>query len=126
LYQIEYAFKTVKTSGLTSIAMRGADTCVVVTQKKVPVCSTRSDCLSPAAADNTFMQDKLIDPTSVTHVFKITNKIGCVMTGMIGKVFPCLCQLAPSDLVSSTDSGLALTRLAYSLRSTRLHLQVRL
>ena len=32
-----------------------------------------------------YLQDKLIDPTSVTHIFKITNKIGCVMTGMVGK-----------------------------------------
>ena len=30
-------------------------------------------------------QDRLIDPTSVTNLFKITEKIGCLMTGMIGK-----------------------------------------
>jgi len=63
LYQIEYAFKAVKDSGLTSVAVRGKDSCVVVTQKKI--------------------QDKLIDPESVTHIFKITNSIGCLMTGML-------------------------------------------
>lgn len=33
----EYAFKAVKTSGITSIAVRGKDSVVAVTQKKVPV-----------------------------------------------------------------------------------------
>lgn len=34
---IEYAFKAVKASGITSIGVRGKDSVCVVTQKKVPV-----------------------------------------------------------------------------------------
>lgn len=30
------------------------------------------------------VQDKLLDPDSITHLFKITEHIGCVVTGMIG------------------------------------------
>lgn len=63
LYQVEYAFKAVKAAGLTSIGVRGKDSVCVVTQKKVP--------------------DKLIDPKSVTHLYKITKYIGVLVTGMM-------------------------------------------
>lgn len=50
-------------SGLTGVSVRGKNSAVVVTQKKVP--------------------DRLMDPKSVSHLFAITSKIGCLVTGRI-------------------------------------------
>lgn len=51
---------------MTSIAVKGKDSAVVITQKKIP--------------------DKLLDPSSVTHLHKVTDHIGAVMTGMVGEL----------------------------------------
>jgi len=63
LYQVEYAFKAVTAANIMSIGIKGKDCAVVLSQKKVP--------------------DKLIDPASVSHIFKISPSVGCVMTGGI-------------------------------------------
>jgi hypothetical protein len=59
---VEYAFKAVKSVARTTLAVRGADSVCVVTQKKVP--------------------DKLLDPASVTHMYAITRGIGMCTTGI--------------------------------------------
>lgn len=68
LYQMEYAFKAAN-SGLTGVAVRGRDSVCVVTQKKVV--------------------DRLMQPESVTHLFAVTNRVGCCVTGNMadGKAF---------------------------------------
>ena len=50
----EYAFKAINNGAVTSIGVRGEDSVVVITQKKVP--------------------DKLIVPETVTHMFQLTEK----------------------------------------------------
>ena len=59
----EYAFRAIKNCSITSVGVRGKDSAVVVTQKKVP--------------------DRLLDASSVKSVYPISKSVGCVMTGMI-------------------------------------------
>lgn len=62
LYQVEYSFKAVKTSGLTSVGVRGQDIVALVTEKRV--------------------SDRLIDESSVTNIHSITKGIGALTTGI--------------------------------------------
>lgn len=63
LHQVEYAFQAVKKNqNMTSVALRGDDSVVCVTQKKVP--------------------DKLMDKDFSTHLYNVTPSIGALMTGM--------------------------------------------
>ena len=63
LYQMEYAFKGATAGGNTAIAVRGKECSVIITQRKVP--------------------DRLIDPTSVTSIYRVTDSIGVLMIGSL-------------------------------------------
>eukprot|EP00921_Rhytidocystis_pertsovi_P009422 GHVQ01015156.1.p1 GENE.GHVQ01015156.1~~GHVQ01015156.1.p1 ORF type:complete len:255 (+),score=40.56 GHVQ01015156.1:166-930(+) len=67
LYQVEYAFRAVKSCNMTAIAVKGKDTVVIVSQKKMPT--------------QQLQQDKLLDPSCVTSVYNVTDEIGTVMLG---------------------------------------------
>lgn len=60
---MEYAFKAVTAANITAIGITGKDSVVLVSQKKVP--------------------DKLLDPSTVSYMFKINNSIGMLATGSI-------------------------------------------
>lgn len=63
LYQVEYAFKATNQTSINSLAIRGKNCSVIISQKKVP--------------------DKLLDPSTVSYVFKISKTIGMVINGPI-------------------------------------------
>ena len=60
---MEYAFKAINSANITSLAVCGRDSAVIISQKKIP--------------------DKLLDPKTVSYIFQITPLIGLVATGMI-------------------------------------------
>ncbi|OHT03381.1 Family T1, proteasome alpha subunit, threonine peptidase [Tritrichomonas foetus] len=63
LWQVEYAFKAVKQAEVTAIGAKGTDSLIVAVQKKV--------------------QDKLIDPSTVTHMFRISEHVGACLVGLL-------------------------------------------
>ena len=62
LFQIEYAIKATKCEGLTTVGICGKDAAVIVTQKKLP--------------------DRLVDPSSITHLKMINKHTGCCQIGI--------------------------------------------
>lgn len=63
LYQIEYAMKAATGGGNTAIAVRGENSAAFITQKKI--------------------SDRLMDPSCLTSVYRITDSIGCLMIGLL-------------------------------------------
>jgi 20S proteasome subunit alpha 1 len=61
LYQVQYAFKAVNYPGLTTVAVRGKDSVVVVTQHQVP--------------------DRLMRGESITSLYNISATVGACVTG---------------------------------------------
>jgi 20S proteasome subunit alpha 1 len=59
---IEYAIKAATSQGSTAVAVRGAKSACFITQRKV--------------------QDRLVDASSLTSIFRITDSIGCLMIGL--------------------------------------------
>lgn len=60
---MEYAFKAINSASITSMAVTGKDSVVMVSQKKIP--------------------DKLLDPSTVSYMFQITPSIGMLAVGSI-------------------------------------------
>ena len=65
--------------------MRGENCVAFVTQKKVV--------------------DKLVDPSSVTHMFQITDKIGAVMTGRDSDAKAFICPLSKDFILNAITSS---------------------
>ena len=57
----EYAIKAATSTGSTAVAVRGAKSACFITQKKAV--------------------DRLVDPSSITNLFRITDSIGTLMIG---------------------------------------------
>ena len=94
LLQVEYAFKAINQGATTSVAVKGVDTAAVATLKKVhrrifrylnwPTGSQYlQHMFSKYIRHPNQVPDKLLDASTVTNLYQLTDNIGCVMTGMV-------------------------------------------
>ena len=76
--------KAATSGGNTAIAVRGKKSAAFIAQKKVPVWTDHYIRFFVLFFSN---QDRLVDPTSLTSIHKITDTIGCLTIGLSGN-FP--------------------------------------
>ena len=82
----EYAFKAIKHTGQTCVAVRGDDSVVVVTQHKVVAALPRFSAHrnSPLAVLYQVPEKILLDASSVSSLYKISDTIGAAIIGSPG------------------------------------------
>ena len=66
LWQVEFAAKAVKQSEITAIGVKGQNAIVVCVEKKIP--------------------NQLVEPSTVTHMFRITPHVGACLVGLAADV----------------------------------------
>ncbi|KAH0477091.1 MAG: uncharacterized protein KVP18_000166 [Porospora cf. gigantea A] len=69
LFQVEYAFRAVKSTGITACALKSKDVAVVVCQKKVP-------------SQGNMQQEKLLKASALTSLHSLSNEVGCCAVGL--------------------------------------------
>lgn len=102
LWQVDYAFKAVKQAEVTAIGAKGNGAVVVAVQKKV--------------------QDKLIDPDTVTLVFKITEQhVGACLVGMMADVLYIVRRLRYEAAEFEKKNGFEIPVSVLSSRLSEIH-----
>ena len=101
LWQVEYAFKAVKQSEVTAVGVKGENSVVVVVQKKVP--------------------DRLIDPNTVTHMYRITETVGACLVGYQPDVLYVCRRLRYEAGVFERKNGFSIPVSVISSRLSEIH-----
>ena len=80
--------KAAVSGGNTAVAVRGATSSAFITQKKVSIIILLLLLLLLLLIFLTYCKvpDRLIDPTSMTCIYRITDSIGCLMLGLLPDV----------------------------------------
>ena len=89
LHQIEYAFKAIKSCGLTGLGMRGKENVVLVIEKKI--------------------DDLMIDPSTVSNLYMITPQIGALATGREADGRAWVMRLRQEAFEFMKENGVAIT-----------------
>uniref|UniRef100_A0A914I814 Proteasome subunit alpha type n=1 Tax=Globodera rostochiensis TaxID=31243 RepID=A0A914I814_GLORO len=63
IYQVEYAFKAVNAATLSAVGVALDDTAVIAVQRRIP--------------------DKLVDPSSVKSIYKLSSTVSCGVIGIV-------------------------------------------